>query len=228
MKIISDYKSIKKVICDKKMDAILPEALFEYGEILKLEANEHVLDANIPMDYFYFFIEGRLKIFQIHENGRAILIQFYDRFNSLGDIEVMTDVLCTCSVSTVKPTLLMRFPMWAVRQHALEHPPFLKYIIKSLAEKLVTSERHHSYNLIYPVKNRLASYLKAYVDQNEEIRLFHTLQDVSELIGTTYRQVHRAFQSLEDEGILLKEGKVIRILNREKLEALAGHIYQLM
>lgn len=228
MRIINDEKSVQKFIKGKGIDKILPNEVLASAEIMQLEADVHVLDANVAMDYFYFFIEGRLKLYQIHENGRALLIQFYEGFNSLGEVELMTDALCTCSVNTVKPTILMRFPMAVMRKYAVNHAPFLQYVVKSLSEKLIISERHHSYNLIYPVKNRLASYLKAYIGKNDSVLLKHSLQDVSEFIGTTYRQVHRAFQALEKEGILEREGKRIVVKDREGLEGLAGHIYQTM
>lgn len=228
MRIITEKITIEKFIENHQIAKILPQEVLEFAEILVFEGDEHVLDANVPMSYFYFFVDGRLKLYQIHENGRALLIQFYEGFNSLGEVELMTEVPCTCSVHTVKPTILMRFPMTVMRQYAMEHPPFLQYVIRSLAEKLVISERHHSYNLIYPVKNRLASYLKAYVDKNDKIVLSHSLQDVSEFIGTTYRQVHRAFQAMEADGILIKKGKQIHVLDKDKLFALAGHIYQTM
>ncbi len=228
MKIIDDV-SWQKVYREKyALDAMLPPAILEAIELVQYDREEHLFEAGAPLEYFYFFLEGKLKLYQIHENGRALLIQFYDHFNSLGEVELMTDVACTCSVVTVKPTVLARVPMALMRTCATDYAPFLRYVVRSLSDKLITSERHHSYNLLYPVKNRLASYLMAYVDTRSKIVLSHSLQDVSEFIGTTYRQVHRAFQALEAEGVLSREGKCIDVLDKAALAALAGHIYHTM
>lgn len=207
------------------VEAILPKEVVPYMELVSYDQGETILNAHEEMRYFYFMVDGLLKLYQVHENGRTLLIQFYTSFNSLGEVEFMTEVPITCSVSAVKGSLLLRVPFDVMRSYALDYSQFLTYIVKSLSEKLVISERHHSYNLLYPVKNRLASYLKVHMNEQGTIKLNNTLQEVSEFIGTTYRQLHRAFISLETEKIVLKSGKNIRILNSKKLEDLAGHIY---
>ena len=58
--------------------------------------------------------------------------------------------------------------------------------------------------------------------------LSETLVEISEFIGTTYRQLHRAFIQLEEEGIIKRVGKGIAILDVVALENLAGQIYHML
>lgn len=226
MKIINEPDRKKYYIDKYLLDKILPDEVMSYVELIVINQGEHILTANSEMSHFYFLVKGRLKLYQVHENGRALLIQFYSKFDSLGEVEFMTGVLGTCSVAAVKETELLRIPFDVLRAEAENHPPFLKYIVKSLSSKLVKSERHHSYNLIHPVKLRLASYLKAHLNEQNEIYLNNTLQEVSEFIGTTYRQLHRAFTALEKEEIIIRKGKAIHVKKIDALQRLAGHIYE--
>lgn len=204
---------------------ILPSQVIETCELCRFSRDETVLIAGTEMNYFYFFIKGKLKVFQIHENGKAFLIQFYSSFDSLGEVELTTEIATSCSVSAIETSDLIRIPMSALKQHALDYSPFLMYVAKSLATKLIVADRHHASNLLYPVKNRLASYLRAHSNENENIILKESLSDVSEYIGTTYRQLHRAFQQLIDDAIILRNNKQIKIIDAERLSALAGTIY---
>lgn len=226
MQITENKKYLELLIMKNKIDEILPFEVLESAELCRYSRDEDILVVNSDMPYFYFFVTGKLKVFQIHENGKAFLIQFYSSFDSLGEIELVNNVKASCSVSAVLPSELIRIPIEVLRQRAIDYPPFLWYVSKSLATKLLYADRHHSLNLLYPVKNRLASYLMAHEIKSDEIVLKDSLQDVSEFIGTTYRQLHRAFQQLEKNQVLKKTKKSISVLDLNKLELLAGSIYE--
>lgn len=226
MQIDENSKYLNLLIQKNKINEILPSEVLKAIELCKFSRDEEIIVANSEMSYFYFFVKGKLKVFQIHENGKAFLIQFYSYFDSIGDVELVNDLKASCSVSAVIPSELIRIPMEILRSHAFDYPPFLRYISKSLATKLLIADRHHSSNLLYPVKNRLASYLRAHEIRVNEIVIKDSLQDISEYLGTTYRQLHRAFKQLENEGILIKTKKSIIILNIVKLKNLAGSIYE--
>ncbi len=225
MQILNEPQKLKRYISAYKIDLILPETVLQSCELCQYTRDEAVLVANTPMHYFYFFVTGKLKVFQIHENGKAFLIQFYSEFDSLGEVELMNELDASCSVNAVSSSELIRIPMDVLKMHAIDYAPFLRYIIRSLASKLLVADRHHASNLLYPVKNRLASYIKAHENENCEVIIKESLQDVSEFIGTTYRQLHRAFRQLELEQIIQRKNKRIIILDEAYLSKIAGDIY---
>ncbi len=225
MHVINEPKRLKKYIAQNNLEAILPVEVLESCQLTRFARDEAVLIANAPMAYFYFFVSGKLKVFQVHDNGKAFLIQFYSTFDSLGEVELLSAIDASCSVDAVQPSELIRIPMTILRQHAINYPPFLQYVARSLATKLLVADRHHASNLLYPVKNRLASYLRAHENENHEVFLKESLQDLSEYIGTTYRQLHRAFQQLEVEHVISRTHKKIAICDADKLERIAGNIY---
>lgn len=226
MKTINDLTLLDSLIKNHNLMAILPKEALALCELCTYERNEQILIANQPLEYYYFFVKGKLKIFQIYENGKAYLIQFYRNFDSLGDVELNTDTLTSCSVQAIETSLLIRIPMWTLKEHALEYPPFLRYMANSLASKLMVADRHHASNLLYPVKNRLASYLRAHVNDTGEIRLEESLLDLSDFLGTTYRQLHRALKQLEEERVVIRHKKHLTVANMKQLNALGGNIYE--
>lgn len=225
MQILNEPSTLAAYINRHGLIDILPEAVLEVCELCRYGRDESVLVAGTEMEYFYFFIKGKLKVFQIHDNGKAFLIQFYSMFDSLGEVELLVDMETSCSVTAVEISDLIRIPMATMRKHVMDYPAFLEYSARSLATKLIIADRHHASNLLYPVKNRLASYLMAHAVNSESVKLKESLSDVSEYIGTTYRQLHRAFSQLMAEKIIEREGKLIKILDSKKLSKLAGTIY---
>jgi len=215
----------QKIIMEHSIDKILSKPMLDQIECCLYQSGETIIHTGEKMLYYYFFINGRLKIYQTQSDGRNLLIRFYSTFDSLGEVELFGDRDSFCSVCTIYPSFIMRIPTEAVRENAVDHPPFLEYVIKSLAAKLTDADRNHAINLLYPVKNRLASYLVGHSVGETKVILQDTLQDISEFIGASYRQLHRAMNSLCDEGYIKKENNRIIILKYESLEILAGEIY---
>ena len=226
MRNLQDKDLLVSLIKDHGLMTILPEDVLASCEICVFERNEPILIANQILEYFYFFVKGKLKIFQIYENGKAYLIQFYRNFDSLGEVELNTDALTSCSVQAIETSLLIRIPMDILKKYAYEYPPFLRYMASSLASKLMVADRHHASNLLYPVKNRLASYLRAHMNEKCEILLEDSLLDLSDFLGTTYRQLHRALKQLEEEKVVIRYKKHFKVMNMEELNALGGKIYE--
>jgi|GEM_PF-201753 len=225
MKIINEQGRLKKYIVRDGLGEILPEGMTAQMELCSYEPSETVLEHGAPMHYFYFFVSGKLKIYQTQPNGRTLLIQFYSYFDSLGEVELMNGLPASCSVVAVEPSELIRIPMDVMQSQAIDYPPFLRYIIRSLSLKLIHADDHHAFNLLFPVKQRLASYLIEHSGGAPSLRLMDQLQEIADYLGTTYRQLHRAFNALSDEGVIKKEGKIVHIADFGALKVLAGEIY---
>lgn len=227
MQLIASGERLQDHIAKNKLDTILPVEVIKACELCVYKKDESILTAKTSMHYYYFFCTGKLKIFQFHENGRAFLIQFYTAFDALGEIELMTDMDATCSVTAIQESELIRIPMDIMKRYATEYPAFLKYVIRALSMKLLIADSHHASNLLNPVLNRLASYLKAHNNDQQSFVLSESLQEISDYIGTTYRQLHRAFSRLEEEGIIIRDNKKILVCNQEQLSNYAGNIYRI-
>ncbi|MDK2867249.1 MAG: hypothetical protein PWP38_1564 [Clostridiales bacterium] len=228
MKIIESGKAsplINKMILENNLSDILTDSLLERMELCLYESGENIIREGEAMQHYFFFITGRLKIFQTYENGKSLLIQFYTTMDSLGEVELIEECEAFCSVSCIMDSLLLRLPMYEMKAILYQNLPFLTYVSKSLSRKLTSANHNQAFNLLYPVKYRLASYLLWHCPDKKEVRYAESFQEISEFIGTSYRQFNRALNLLIEEGYVEKKGKKIRILSYDALVKLSGHIY---
>lgn len=228
MKLLFNESKLKNYIDQYEIHNVLPKKLLDEIQLVEYKADEMIIEEANPLHYYYFFVEGRLKIFQRQENGRNLLLQFYTKYATLGDVELLEQLDASCTVVALEHSFLLRIDIDLLRSYALKDIVFMRFIIHSLSNKLEITSRNYSNNLFYPVKNRLASYLLLHQVEGTTIELKESLQEISEFIGTTYRQLHRAFVNLTIEGIVSKENKEITVLEQQQLEQLAGQIYQIL
>ena len=82
-------------------------------------------------------------------------------------------------------------------------------------------------NMLYPLENRLVRYiLEAYSTNYSQDENSESLTHISELLGTSYRHLLRVLDKFCSENIIKKSNKTIVILDTQKLENLAGDLYQ--
>jgi CRP-like cAMP-binding protein len=110
--------------------------------------------------------------------------------------------------------------------------PFLQFILKIITEKFYLKNNSMSFNLMYPVEVRLASYLLS-VTQDENESLFTgqlsttSLTDTANLIGTSYRHLNRVIKQFCSDGLVERSKGFILIKDREALKTIAGgNIYE--
>jgi len=100
-------------------------------------------------------------------------------------------------------------------------------MINSLSLKLESNNINNSYNLLYPLSNRFASYIIEHITNESNYIIFNSsYKDISEFLGTTYRHLSRTIQDLELNQIIKKEGKKIILLNKDELRNMAKNIYK--
>ncbi len=226
MKIVEDKRRRERYIDKYKIKEILPEELLKHLELVKFESGENILQAEEKLERFYFFVEGKLKVYTFQENGRSLLLSFYTKFDSIGEVELFKDLKVTNPVDAITDSYLLSLPIEILREKAFDYPPFLRYIIRSIIDKLNDLSTQSSFNLLYPLKNRLASFLWMHNTGKKEIILKDSFKEIAEYLGTTYRHLHRALKELEDEGLIRRNRRIISIQNVEKLKDLAGDIYK--
>lgn len=194
------------------------------------EKNEEILIAGEPLDYFYFIVEGKAKIFTRTENGKSVLLRFTRPLSELGSLELLhkNRHVNTC-ITAQFPTRVIRIAFNDLEKHALHDPVFLKYIVSRLSHKLETESNKSSLNSTYPFKNRLASYLISITEMKgeriDEIRI-DKMTELATYLGTSYRHLTRVVKELEAEAIIKRTHKKFVILNYKALENLSGGYYE--
>lgn len=213
-----------------QMTDVFSEELIHRMVLSTFERGESIAPLNEPLEAFHLLVEGKLKVYSLQENGKKVLIRFYRPMSVIGDLEFLSDYPVKAVVEALEPSMLITIPMEILRAHTLECPKFLRFVIANLSQKLFTWSNMAGLNLVYPLENRVASYLVSISELSDENRLDEirvtSLEEMADLLCSSYRHLHRILEAFESAGIISRTRSNIRILDFEKLKSLAVGIFE--
>ena len=202
MKTITDQKLILSYIKKYHLEDVLDHEDLMRGTLIQCQKRDVIINPGEELDTFYFFLEGKLKVTSVLENGKSLLFRFYTKLDTLGDIELFIPSLTDARVEVVKESYLLKIPMDLMRSRYLDNPKFLKFIGFSLSDKLRSISQNSAYNLYYPLINRLSSYIYEHIGEDNKVVFYSSYQDISELLGTSYRHLNRTLNDLQNMKII--------------------------
>lgn len=225
MKRIFDRPLLQQYFLKYKIEELFDSEIIKDAQLQFFEKEELVLKAETQLEYYYLLVEGKIKISYLFENGKSMLLKFYSPFNTIGDIELFKNKPIRCSVEAIEDTYFIAIPATILRERYRNNLNFLHHLVDSLSEKLDATINNSSYNYVYPLVNRLASYLSEHMDSQNPIQLNSTYKELAQFLGTTYRHLSRTFHELEAEKILRCEKKTVYVLDEKRLQELSKNGY---
>lgn len=225
MKKNSDKDLLTYYFVKHDIKKIFDEDIETYAQLHFYKKDEFILEAESELEYYYFLVDGKIKITYLFENGKSMLLKFYKDFNTIGDLELLKNIPIRCNVEAMEDTYLIAIPSVTLRKKYIDNINFLHHLINSLSEKLDSTINNSSYNFIYPLTNRLASYLIGHITDKNYVLLNSSFKEIAQFLGTTYRHLSRTFKELESESIIKCENKTIYILDEDRLQELAKNLY---
>lgn len=231
MKKIEDSFIIENYYNELNMQNIFMDDMKSDMRLLKFDKHEYLSREDEDLEYLLFFIQGKAKVFKTLPNGRNLLLAFYKPFRVIGDIEIVKNQSATGTIQALSTCYCLAIPMKKARLELTKDSKFLKFTCESLAEKLAAVSMNSSINLLYPLENRLASYINESLvyGENEEnlyIDFDENLINIADLLGSSYRHLLRTFNTLCKKGVLERECGKYKVINKTLLKELAGDLYQ--
>jgi len=213
-----------------KLNNILDESMRKNIKVFNYHPGEHLVVNSEVLEYFFFMVEGKGKVYSLLENGKSLLVRFYKPLEIIGEVELFSSNRSVCNLQAITEVRCLGIKSDIVKEACRSNNKLLDYFCRSLSQKLLHFNISSSINLTYPLENRLAGYLMA-VSVNEgkdsivEQMFTENMTDLADLLGSSYRHLTRTVRSFIDEGIISKKKKHIEILDWYKLEELAKEIY---
>ena len=228
MKKIEDPFIIEKYYNELNMQRIFIDDMKKYMKLLKFDKHEYLSREDENLEYLLFFIQGKSKVFKTLPNGRNLLLAFYKPFRVIGDIEIVKNQSATGTIQALSTCYCLAILMDKARKELTKDRKFLKFTCESLAEKLAAVSMNSSINLLYPLENRLASYINESLTNDEELYIDfdENLVNIAELLGSSYRHLLRTFNALCKKGVIEKYDGKYKVINKMLLKDLAGDLYQ--
>jgi CRP-like cAMP-binding protein len=228
---VKNNEKLNWYISKYNIDKIFDINMKPYIELFLFNKNEHICKAGEKIDYLFFFVEGKAKVYTLLSNGKSLLLCFNKPFKVIGDLEFIHHKTADSNVQVVENSYCIGIPIQYIRQYVLDDSKFLRFMCDSLGEKLTRLSKYSSINLLYPLENRLASYIVAISsstkNERENYIIFDgNLTETSELLGTSYRHLLRTLNKFCNQGAIKKNDDYYEILNISILENLAGELYE--
>ena len=195
MQKVSDPARLKRSLREVGLEEIArdyPAALY------RCHAGRDIARQGEPLTCLYVFLEGRAKVVRLMENGRTMLHAFYQGVSLLGDLEMCRgDYTARTSVRAVTDAWLIGFELAGRREAMLNDPRLLRLMCRELAAKLEQASESAAQNLLYPLSDRLVAYMR----EAQPGGVFsESLTGTAELLGVSYRHLHRTLKALEQAG----------------------------
>lgn len=176
--------------------------------------------------YFYILLEGQVKIYTTSSDGKTLSLRIMEPLTNFGDIELMTRTRYRCNVEALSQTLCLAFPMEITATQGLNHNAFLRYLCKDLCHKFDDITSTSSNNILYPLRNRLVSYMLDYLCEDTNTIVFpFSHKELAELLGITYRHLTRSLSELEKHDLIKIGDGILYVKNELGLRKLDVDVY---
>lgn len=205
-------KLYKKYDINKILDIDLSKDLI----LVKFDKGEIVCAEGGLVDYLYLMVEGKLKISISHENGKTLLLNFLEGFQVLGDNELIAETNYSSSAEATADVYCFSLELNTYKNKLLNNNTFLRYIAKTLAQHLLENNEISSFNLLYPLETRVATYIL--LSATDGKLPSHNLSVLAELFATSYRHLSRVLAKFCELGIIEKRINYYQVVNEEKLK----------
>lgn len=225
MKRVFDSKLLSCYIKKYNIESILDDEILKHAQLHFYESEEYILESGEILEYYYLLVDGKIKIYYPFENGKSMTLKFYNDFNTIGDLELLKDIPILCNIDAVEDTFLIAIPSTILREKYFDNVKLLHHLVDSLSEKLYGTINNSSYNFVYPLINRVASYLVEHITDKNYIILNSSYLDIAQFLGTTYRHLNRTLKEMESKSIIKCSDRKIYILDINKLRELSKNIY---
>ncbi|MCT4687228.1 cyclic nucleotide-binding domain-containing protein [Vallitalea sp.] len=209
-----------------KLYEIFGDDLDNYYEFHLFEKGELICKMDEPVYYFYLLVDGKAKVFTLSEDGRILLHEFYKSISDFGDIEILNNTNYRTNVEAIKQSLFIAFPVNYINSICMNRKAFLQYLCVTLSRKFMISSKKSSYNILYPLKNRLSAFILEHitVEGQRLITLTSSYKEIAESLGTSYRHLYRCLNELKLLGLIEIDGKQIRIVDEVNLRKLSKEL----
>jgi len=227
---VNDLKKVDKYILKYEINEIFTEDMRPFMELFLFRRNEFICRESEKINYFFFFVEGKAKIYTTLSNGKSLLLSFCQGFNVLGDLEIIELEKASSSVQVLEDTYCIGISFEDMRAYSINDAKFLRFICNSLGQKLNRCSKNSSINLLYPLENRLASYILATSENMDDsgkriLEFNENLTEISELLATSYRHLLRTLNVLCLKGAIKKRDNYFEVIDEKTLKKLAADLY---
>lgn len=194
------------------------------GRIARFAADEVLWRAGTgPRDGLYVLLSGRVHVVT-ERDGRTHRVHSEEAGGTLGEVPLFDGADYPATVTAVTETECLVIPRGALRAAIAADPELAFRLLRRLGQRIRTLIDRLDAVVALDVRQRLARHLLARhsASQTDNFELEGNQSVLAEELGTVREVVVRTLRDLEAAGMIERQGRWIRILDVEGLEATAS------
>jgi CRP-like cAMP-binding protein len=199
------------------------EALARVCEIRRVPDGARLFSEGVEPKGIFLILDGRVRLVRSSSNGREQVLHEEGAGATLGEVPVFDGAGYVASAVAVGDVTVCFVPRPALLDVLERNPASASAVIQVLAARLRKFAALVEDLSLRAVGERLAEFLvrEAEASGAGELQLPPTRDQLAAHLGTVREQVSRALSDLKREGIIMVDGRRVRILDVERLKRCA-------
>jgi CRP/FNR family transcriptional regulator, dissimilatory nitrate respiration regulator len=200
----------------EELSAISVEKKYEKGEMIFSEGD--------PGNGFYVVMAGTVKIFKSSLDGKEKILHIFGPREPFGEVPVFTGKPFPAHAEAIAPSRLLFFPRNEFVRLITENPSLALSMLAVLAMRLRQFAAQIEQLSLKEVPARLASYLLYLSEEQaspDEVSLSISKGQLASLLGTIPETLSRIFARMSRGEMIDVNGRLIRLMDKEGLQALS-------
>lgn len=174
---------VMRVLSDEELDRIVPLLSERH-----YQPRQNLFATGDPAERVYLVLQGRVKVYQVADNGKEVILDIVGRGDVVGDMAIVENGERTASAQALEDTIAVSIS-WEDFSHLLQQSPRLGFVmVELMARRLAGMQRTFANMVSKPVSARLADTLLARAE-GTSIRIGLTHQELAQTIGTSRETV---------------------------------------
>lgn len=190
--------------------------------------NQIIFSQNSQAHVLYIICSGKVKLYQLSENGREQIVRMANAGDILGYRALLSNDRYTSSAETIEEANICVIPKEFFFNLMAKNPSITSHLMRILSDDLKKAEHKITDLAQKPVRERMAEailFIKetyGYEKDNATINVVLTREELANIVGTATETAIRLLSELRQENLIDFIGKKIKILNHARLTELAN------
>lgn len=197
-------------------DAVSIDLLLAYGAAYrKAQKGELIFKEGQQASFFYVIEEGRVKMYNVNDEGREFIQGIFIAGNSFGEPPVISGEQYPANAVAMENTVLLRMTRDRLLALLRENPDIHLQFTTMLANRLLAKAQNMKDLTSYGPEHRISSLLKQYkkhcgCPDGEKMKVELTRQEIADMTGLRVETVIRTMKAMEEKGLLqIEQRKVV-------------------
>jgi CRP/FNR family transcriptional regulator, cyclic AMP receptor protein len=193
------------------------DLLLAYGATYrKVKRQEFIFKEGQLASFLYVIETGRVKMFNINDEGREFIQGIFLSGNSFGEPPVIVGEEYPANAIALDDSVLLRISREKLLLLLHENPNVHLQFTTMLASRLLAKAQNMKDLTSYGPEHRITSLLKQYKKHcgcpyGEKMRVELTRQEIADMTGLRVETVIRTMKAMEEKGLLHIENRKVLI-----------------